>query len=111
MTFGLGYRLKGLTLPIKIRGKKKRLENDINFRFEFSYRNNVTTNLRLDEDIAEPTRGMKTYTISPSIDYVINSRLNIKIFFDRNKSIPATSASYPITNTKAGVSLRFSLTQ
>lgn len=111
MTFSFGYRLKGLTLPFKIRGKKKSLNNDINFNFEFSYRDNVTTNYILDQDISQPTQGMKTIRVSPSIDYVINKRLNIRLFFDRNRTIPATSASYPITNTKAGITLRFSLTQ
>lgn len=110
VTFGLGYRLKGLTLPFKFKGKKKKLPNEINFKFDFSYRDNVTFNQRLDQEVSEPTRGMKTIRVSPSIDYVINNRLNIRIFFDRNRSIPATSASYPITNTKAGVTLRFSLT-
>lgn len=111
MTFSLGYRLKGLTLPFKIKGKKKSLNNDINFNFEFSYRDNVTTNYLLDQEISQPTQGMKTIRVSPSIDYVINKRLNIRIFFDRNRTIPATSASYPITNTKAGITLRFSLAQ
>jgi cell surface protein SprA len=111
ISFSFGYRLKGLTLPFKIRGKKKSLNNDINFNFEFSFRDNVTTNYILDQDISQPTQGMKTIRVSPSIDYVINKRLNIRLFFDRNRSIPATSASYPITNTKAGLTLRFSLTQ
>jgi hypothetical protein len=52
---------------------------------------------------------MKTIRVSPSIDYVINSKLRVKLFFDRNRSIPATSASYPITNTRAGVTISFSL--
>jgi len=111
VTFGFGYRLKGLTLPFKFKGKKKKLPNEINFKFDVSYRDNVTFNQRLDQDVSEPTRGMKTIRVSPSIDYVINNRLNIRIFFDRNRTIPATSATYPITNTKAGVTLRFSLTQ
>ncbi len=110
VTVGLGYRLKGLTLPIKIKGKTRKLPNEINFRFDMSFRDNVTVNQRLDQEISEPTRGMKTIRVSPTIDYVINNRMNIRIFFDRNRSIPATSASFPITNTKAGITLRFALT-
>ncbi|MEX0811553.1 MAG: cell surface protein SprA [Chitinophagales bacterium] len=110
-SFSFGYRMKGLTLPFKIGGKKRSLNNDINFNFEFSIRDNVTTNYILDQDISQPTQGMKTIRVSPSIDYVINKRLNIRLFFDRNRTIPATSASYPITNTKAGITLRFSLAQ
>ncbi len=109
-TFGFGYRLKGLTLPFSFGGKKKiKLKNDINFVVDVSYRDNVTLNNRLDQEISEPTAGMKTIRVAPSITYVINQRLNIRIFLDRTRSIPATSASFPITNTRAGVTLRFTL--
>lgn len=108
-TFGFGYRLKGLVIPFKIKGKKKKLENELNFKCDVSYRDNVTFSQRLDQEVSEPTRGMKTIRVSPSIDYVINSKLRIKLFFDRNRTIPATSASFPITNTRAGVTISFSL--
>lgn len=111
VTVGLGYRLKGLVLPFKFRGKKKKLPNEINFRFDFSYRDNVTFNQRLDQDVSEPTRGSKTIRTNPKIDYEINKRLTFTLFFERTRTIPATSASFPITNTKAGITLRFSLTQ
>jgi len=109
ITVGLGYKIKGLVLPIKIKGKKKKLDNDLNFRVDFSYRDNVTVNQKLDQSVSQPTQGMKTIRIAPTIDYIISNRLNIQLFFDRNRSIPATSASFPITNTSAGVKLRFSL--
>lgn len=108
-TFSFGYRLKGLVIPFKIKGKKKKLENELNFKFDFSYRDAVTFSQRLDQQVSEPTRGMKTIRVSPSIDYVINNKLKVKLFFDRNRSIPATSASFPITNTRAGVTISFSL--
>ncbi len=111
VTIGLGYRLKGLVLPFKFKGKKKKLPNEINFRFDFSYRDNVTFNQRLDQDVSEPTRGSKTIRTNPKIDYEINKRLTFTLFFERTRTIPATSASFPITNTKAGITLRFSLTQ
>lgn len=109
-TAGLGYRIKGLSFnnPFK-KGGKVKLQNELNFRVDVSIRDNVVVNHRLDQEISEPTSGTKTIRVSPSIDYVINKRLNIRIFFDRNRSIPKTSASFPITNTKAGITLRFSL--
>ena len=39
ITFGAGYKIKGLKLPFKLpNGKKIRLNNDLTFRFDFSYR-------------------------------------------------------------------------
>jgi cell surface protein SprA len=108
-TVGLGYVLSGLTLPIKIRGKKVALENDINFRADFSLRDDKTINYRLDQNIAEPTRGAKTIIFTPTIDYIVNKRLNIRLFYDFRKTIPATTASFPTTNARGGLLIRFNL--
>ena len=104
--FGGGYRLKGLRLPIDIFGVTE-LKNDINFRVDLGYRNDLTTNSYLAENRVIPTRGQKVITIAPSIDYIINESLQIKFFYERRQTIPALSTSYPITNTRAGLVLRF----
>ena len=109
ITAGLGYTLKGLTLPFKMKGKKVTLENDINFRCDFSLRDDRTVNYKLDQNIAEPTRGSKTITLSPTIDYVINNKLNIRLFYDFRKTIPATLSSYPTRTARGGVTIRFNL--
>ena len=110
VTVGAGYKIKGLKLPIKIRGKKLRLDNELNFRFDFTYRDNITINYRIDESIPQITSGARVYTIQPSIDYVVNKRLNVRIFFDQTKTIPKISTGFPTTNTRGGITLRFSLT-
>jgi cell surface protein SprA len=109
ITAGVGYRVKGLKLPFKAKGKKVILHNDLNMRFDFSYRDNVIVNHQLDQGVSRPTSGSTVITVSPSIDYVINKQLNIRIFVDRNKTIPKTTASFPTTTTRAGITLRFSL--
>lgn len=111
VTFGLGYRVKGLKLPFKIKGKEARLENDLTFKFDFSLRDDKTVQYQMDQNNSEPTQGALTYSIVPTIDYVINNRLNIRLFFDRKKTIPYTSISYPISNTNAGVAIRFTLAE
>lgn len=137
ITIGLGYRVKGLksifgkkktpakktstntgntskTTPSK-GGKKRRMplrfsfENDINFKFDFSIRKDLTINHQFDQDYTEPTRGSKTIRISPSIDYTVNNQLNLRLFYDMNKTIPYTSLSFPITTTRFGLQIRFTL--
>ncbi len=93
----------------KNKGKKKEKGGDLTFDFDFSYSNNITYNHTLDESSTEPTRGSKDITISPSVDYDVNERLNIRLFFERRQTIPATSASFPITNTRGGVTVTFSI--
>ena len=96
---------------LKFRGKQIKLENDLVFNADVSYRNNVTMNYRLDQNVGEPTSGMKTIRIAPSIDYVVSERLRITLFYDRTRNIPATSASFPITNTRGGIRVSFNLGQ
>jgi cell surface protein SprA len=111
ITVGLGYRIKGIVLPIRIKGKKQKLDNDVNFKFDFSFRDNVIYAHKLDQNIGEPVSGMKQIKISPSIDYVVNNRLNIRLFFDRTRTIPHTSQSYPMTSAQGGITVRFTLGQ
>ena len=110
-TIGAGYKMSGFTFPFKIRGKRPNLENDLTFKFDFSFRDDITTNFRLDQDLNEPTGGMKSISLSPTIDYVVNDRFNVQLYFDRQQTIPKISTSYPITSTNAGVKVRFSLAE
>lgn len=108
---GLGYTLVKFKLPFKFgkKGERKVLNNDVNLRCDLSIRTDKSVNYRLGQNVAEPTRGARTISFSPTIDYVINKRLNIRIFYDFRKTVPATLAAYPITNSRGGITLRFSL--
>lgn len=99
--------------PKFLTGKNGRtkLENEINFRLDFKIRDNVTANSRLDQDNNFATGGSRDITISPSIDYFLNNRVNIKLYFDQRRVNPYISSSAPIVNTRAGVQVRISLTQ
>lgn len=110
-TIGAGYKIKGLKLPIKIKGRKIRLDNDLSFRFDFSYRDNITVNHRIDESQPQITQGARTITIQPSIDYIVSKRLNVRIFFDQTQTIPKISTGFPTTNTRGGITFRFSLAE
>ncbi|HET8962493.1 MAG TPA: hypothetical protein VFM99_01250, partial [Chitinophagales bacterium] len=111
VTLGIGYRFSGFTLPIKFGGKKPTLENDLTFKLDVSYRDDITTNFRLDQNLNEPTGGITALTISPTLDYVINDRFNVQLFFNRQQTIPKISTAFPITTTDAGIKIRFSLAE
>lgn len=106
---GAGFRYRGLLLPFAVGKNGKRLDNDINFRIDLSFRDDKTVNNRLDADLVIPTSGQKVIRISPSIDYVVNNRVNLRFFYDRTQSIPVISTSFPSTNTRAGLIMRFVL--
>lgn len=120
---GAGYRKRGMKNPLGFlnvkwpkfltgkNGDGKKLENEINFRLDFRIRDNVTANSRLDQDNNFATGGSRDITISPSIDYFLNNRINVKLYFDQRRVNPYISSSAPIVNTRAGVQVRISLTQ
>lgn len=109
-TFGSGYRLTGMSLPIKLGKKTLNLENEMNFKFDFSIRDNVTINHKFDA-LPEVTTGSKTITTSPSVNYVINNKLKAEIYYTRERVKPKTSAFYPRITNRGGLRLTFTLTQ
>ena len=58
------------------------------------------------QEIPEPP---ETASREERIDYIMNNRINVRLFFDQMKSIPYISTAAPTTNTRAGVQLRISL--
>ncbi|MBK8737199.1 MAG: hypothetical protein IPL98_15340 [Saprospiraceae bacterium] len=124
--FGYGYRIKNIDLPflVKKAPKAKKIDNkklppnpkvkantgrDLNIKVDFSYRDDITTNHLLDQDISNPTRGSTTIRITPTADYQLNKRLNLRLFWEYTRILPKTTESFPTTNTSAGITVRFSL--
>lgn len=106
--FGAGYRARGINLPFPVFGLK-RLKNDLNAKLDIGIRDDISTNTYLAQDISIVTRGQKVVTISPSVDYIVSERITLRFYYDRRQTIPYTTQSYPITTTRAGVTLRFIL--
>ena len=130
--FGFGYTMRDVNIGFLTGGNKKKKGrgrrtqkppksgtpgappaqekgSDLNIEFSFSLRDDITINHILDQGVAEPTRGLRQIQFSPSVDYDINKKLNVRLFFDYGKTTPKTSASFPITNTRGGVTVTFSL--
>ncbi len=115
-TIALSWRKRGFPLPFKLKlgkGKEptKKLENDIRFQLDFSIRDDVNSNSKLDQANAFATGGQKVITIRPTIDYVLSNRVNIQLYFDQRRVNPYISNSAPSVNTRAGVQVRISLAQ
>lgn len=113
---GMGYRKRGLKFPFKLpkflsKDNGKKLDGEANFQLDFTIRDNVTANSRLDQDANFATGGSKDITISPKINYTLNNRVQIELFFDQRRIKPYISSSAPITNTNAGARIRISLAQ
>ena len=107
---GASWRKRGLRLPFEIPGLgSSKLTNDFTFRFDMSMRDVYNSNSRLDQTNAYGTGGQKEITLQPSIDYVLNTKINLKFFFDQRRATPYISSSPPIVNTRAGINVRIAL--
>ena len=107
LVIGTGYRFKKVALPFTVQQKK--VESDLNVRADITIRDNVTIMRNIEDRQNQITNGQRVFSIRTAADYVINNRLNIRLFYDTIITTPAISTSFPTSNTNAGISLRFTL--
>lgn len=105
-SIGAGMRLKNVTIPVQYFNLHNQ-KSDVNLKFDFAIRDDLTSINRLDERSSIPTRGQKVISISPSIDYLVNKNFTVRLLYDRRQSIPSVSTAFPITTTRGGVMFRF----
>ena len=88
---------------------QKKVSSDLDLRADLSIRKNKTIIRRIEEESNQPTSGQSLITLKFSADYVVNSRINLKLFYDQVVTDYVVSSSFPTSNTNVGVSLRFTL--
>ena len=108
---GMGYKIVDLKLFGAGKSKNK-VSNDLNIQADFSIRNQSALSRDIQEALAQPTSGNKATKFSLSADYTFSKLLTIRMYYDRQKNTPlVSSASYPVTNSDFGFTLKFSLTR
>lgn len=108
MVFGFGYKTKNFRFPFGWFSGTK-LNNDMNFKLDFALRDNKTMIFTADDNAAQVSSGAKNITYRPSVDYMINQRFNLSLFYDSNITKPYTSQSYNTTFTNFGINLKLLL--
>ncbi|MGK7392989.1 MAG: cell surface protein SprA [Candidatus Cyclobacteriaceae bacterium M3_2C_046] len=119
ISFQFGFTKANLRLPFKVEGETIVLENDLTFKLDFTIRDTQT----IQRSLAEPdstgqavtdnkiTSGNINFQLRPTINYVLNQRLNMSLYFERNINEPKITNSFPRRTTAFGVQIRFSLAQ
>ena len=108
MVFGLGYRTTKFRFPFGWFSQMK-MNNNMDFKLDVAVRDNKTVIYRADIAEAEVSSGQKNITLRPSVDYVLNQRFNLKLFYDSNLTKPYTSQSFNTSFSNFGFSLRITL--
>ena len=88
----------------------------MDFKLDVAIRDNKTVIYRTvtdgnNQEVAqtEVSSGAKNITLRPSVDYVLNQKFNIRLFYDSNITKPYTSQTFNTSFSNFGFSLRFTL--
>ena len=125
---GFGYATNSLKLPFKVGGEQRVLKNNLTARLDLSIRDNITIQRSIDR-LSRPQQhagpdadrwaaprarlptATKTFQLRPTIDYLLNTRLNLQFYYSQTITTPRISNAFRNTNTEGGIQLRYSLTQ
>jgi cell surface protein SprA len=107
-TVSVGYTKTGMKLPIKSKQRSIVLKNEITFRLDISISDTRTVQRKIN-DVNVITQGIEQIQIKPTINYRVNDRLSLQLYYDETITIPHISNSFKRTNTTFGLQIRFSL--
>jgi cell surface protein SprA len=108
LVFGWGYHTKSFRFPFGwFSGTKQ--NNDVNFKIDFSLQDNKTLIYQADVQAAQVSSGAQNITVRPTVDYVINQRFNLSLFYDSNITRPYTSQTFTTAFTNFGINMKLML--
>ncbi len=105
-----GYTKADFKLPFRVQGRTVTLKNDLTFRMNMVIRNTKTVQRKID-DVNTITAGNINFQLRPTISYVVNKKLNLQFYFERNVNEPRISNSFKNAITAFGTQVRFSLAE
>ena len=105
---GLGYRFKDVIFSSQLADNPTGIiKSDINVKIDFSYRNNKTIVRYLDYDNNQLGGGQNIWSAKLTADYSFSKNLTAIFFYDHSFSKPVISTSFPLTNIRAGFTMRY----
>ena len=112
IVIGCGYTFKDLGMTFSsMGGAATRTSNDLTMKLDIGFRKDKTTLRSIDENYSQISSGQNKINIYLTADYDFSTRLGMQAFFRHDVTDPFIANSYKTSNTFAGVTLRFSLTQ
>ena len=124
---GFGYATNSLKLPFRVGGEQRVLKNNLTARLDLSIRDNITIQRSIinvvevgnvqgatpfqGDALGQITNGNKTFQLRPTIDYLLNTRLNLQLYYSQTVTTPRVKNAFRNTASEGGLQLRYSLTQ
>ncbi len=105
---GVGYRFKDVAIASKLADNPSGvIKSDINIKTDISYRNNQTIVRHLDYNNNQLAGGQNIWSAKLTADYSFSTNLTAIFYYDHSFSKAVISTSFPMTNIRAGFTLRY----
>ncbi len=110
LTLNFGFTKTNFRLPFRVQGQTITLENDLTFNMAMSLKDTKTIQRKIEEENTI-TNGNLNFQFRPTVDYRVNEKLNVQLYFARTVNDPRVTNSYKRTTTEFGTQVRFNLAQ
>lgn len=105
---GLGYRFKDVVFSSVLADDPTGvIKSDLNLKADLSFRNNKTIIRYLDYDNNQLGGGQNIWSIKFTADYSFSKNLTAIFYYDHSFSKAVISTTFPITNIRSGLTLRY----
>ena len=105
---GLGYRIKDVIFSSRMADNPTGIiKSDINLKADIAYRNNQTIVRYLDYDNNQLAGGQNIWSLTVKADYAFSKNLTAIFYYDHSFSKAVISTSFPLTNVRSGITLRY----
>lgn len=105
---GTGYRIKDVVINTKLADNPTNtIKSDLNLKVDFNYTTNKTIVRYLDYDNNELGGGQNMWTAKFMADYSFSRNFTAMLYYEHSFSKAVISTAYPITNIRAGFTLRY----
>ncbi len=112
LVVGWGYTIKDLNIFYKLKdGQQKKVSNDLKLSVDVSYKDVKTLLRKVEEGITQASAGNKVLGIKIAADYVLSSKINLRLYYDHQGTTPLISTSYPVSTDNVGMSIKLMLTR
>ena len=112
LVIGWGYTIKDLNIFYKLKdGQQKKVSNDLKLSIDVSYKDVKTLLRKIEENITQASSGNKVLGIKFAADYVLSSKINLRLYYDHQGTTPLVSTSYPVSSDNVGMSIKLMLTR
>ena len=128
LVIGFGYVTAGLKLPFRVGGEQRVLKNTLNVKLDLSINDNTTVQRSIVNTVdpanatllnpssvgtpsSQIVNGSRTFQLRPTVDYLLNTRLNLQFYYTQTITTPRVSNAFRNATTEGGLLLRYSLTQ